>query len=237
MDSTNIQKPSNKRTRQFSIMTYVGEKNIQKVLYDHSASIRSFAYIYHDRDETTNHHHLVIRTYDAWTSVQVNKWFDHFKLEINENTMTEPASDLMALKEYLIHADAESIKKGKFRYSEDDIIDGGLFVDIPKKDSYDETYEIINAMLQGAPTKQLVRRYGKQFIYHFSQFTAVKESIEQEEWREEQSRKLLKDRMPYGWRTYNAPSYASAPKVTPDLKPIPLDNMDIDDFMRNPPTT
>lgn len=199
MAKNSTSKPSSKRTRMFSIMTYVGEENIKEVLYNHSSSLRSFAYIYHDKDDTTPHHHLLIRTYDAWSSVQINRWFDPYKLKINENTFTEPAGDLQALEEYLTHGDLKSIQAGKHRYSLDEIVDGGLFADTEKKDSYDETYEIINAMLSGVPTKVLIRRYGKQLIYHYSQFIAVKEAIQQEEYYTYQQTLPEKERMPRGW--------------------------------------
>lgn len=222
MSPSNIEKPSKKRTRAFSIMTYIGEKNIQKVLYDHSKSIRSFAYIYHDKDETTAHHHLLIKTYDAWSSVQISKWFDIFKLEINENTLVQPASDLWALREYITHSDYQSIQEGKHRYNIEEVVDGGLFDMIEAKDSYDDTYEVINAMLQGVPTKVLIRRYGKKLIYHYSQFMAVKEAIEHEEYYERELQFPENERLPYGWRK----------SKVENLKPIPLNNIDIDEMFK-----
>lgn len=213
MSPSNIEKPSKKRTRVFSIVTYITEKDIQNVLTSHSRSLRSFAYIRHDKDESEPHFHLLIRTYDAWTSTQISKWFDTFKLKDNTNTFVEPANDLYALQEYITHSDYQSIQEGKHRYNIEEVVDGGLFDMIEAKDSYDDTYEIINALLQGVPTKVLIRRYGKKLIYHYSQFMAVKEAIEREEWQEENRKKDI----------------AAGYKV-PNLKPIPLDAVSIDDI-------
>lgn len=175
------QKPSTKRTRVFSIVTYVSKVDIQDVIYSHSRSLRSFAYILHDQDEAEPHFHLLLRTYDAWSSTQIAKWFDKYKLKDNNNTFVEPATDLHALQEYITHSDYKSIQEGKHQYSLDDVVDGGLFDMIEKKDAYDGTFEIVNAMLQGVPTRQLVRRYGKQLIYHYSQFCAIVEAINSED--------------------------------------------------------
>lgn len=194
-------KPSHRRVRMFSIMTYHSERDIQDCIAVHSQSIRAFAYIHHDKDETTPHYHLLIRTYDAWSSVQLSKWFDKYKAVDGQNTLIEPASDMQALVEYLTHGDLASIEAGKYRYNVEEIVDGGLLDTVEKKDSYDNTYEIINEMLKGVPTKVLIRRYGKQLIYHYSQFIAVKEAIEREEYYQIacKGKKDHTDVMPYGW--------------------------------------
>ena len=176
-----IQKPSTKRTRVFSIITYVSEADIQDAIRTHTKSLRAFAYILHDRDEAEPHYHLLLRTYDAWSSTQITKWFDKYKLRDNNNTFVEPATDLHALQEYITHSDYQSIKEGKHQYSVEEVVDGGLFDMIEQKDSYDGTFEIVNAMLQGVPTRTLVRRYGKQLIYHYSQFCAIVEAINSED--------------------------------------------------------
>lgn len=168
---------NNKRTRTFSLMTYVGEENIKKVLQDHVRSIRAYAYILHDKDESVPHHHLLLKTYDAWTITQILKWFDKFKLEINENTLGEPASDLHALRDYITHSDYESIKAGKHRYDVSEIVDYNMFALVENKDSYDETYAILNDVLLGVNTRELVRRYGKNYLYHITCFDIAKERI------------------------------------------------------------
>lgn len=212
------QKPSTKRTRVFSIVTYVSKADIQDAIYTHSRSLRSYAYILHDKDEAAPHYHLLLRTYDAWSSTQIAKWFDKYKLKDNNNTFVEPATDLHALQEYITHSDYKSIQEGKHQYSLDDVVDGGLFDMIEKKDSYDGTFEIVNAMLQRVPTRQLVRRYGKQLIYHYSQFCAIVDAIRLEDDYD---------------RIYNDPTYQKpVPFDQTKLKPIPLDNIDIDEVLK-----
>lgn len=166
-----------KRTRVFSIITYIGEDNIKKVLQDHVRSIRAYAYILHHKDESVQHHHLLLKTYDAWTIKQILKWFDKFKLEINENTLGEPASDLHALRDYITHSDYESIIAGKHRYDVSEIVDYNMFALVENKDSYDETYAILNDVLLGVKTRELVRRYGKNYLYHITCFDIARDRI------------------------------------------------------------
>lgn len=199
--------------RLHSLITYADEKDIQNVIFNHSSSIRSYAYIHHNRDKTEPHYHLVIRTYDAWTQTQLLKWFDNLKLSKNVNTFYEEGGDIGGLHTYLQHKDLKSIEAGKEQYELEEIKDFGLFAEYTEKDSYDGTYEIINAMLNGVPTRTLVRRYGKQLIYHYSQFVAVRDAITQEDHLEEI----------YSKRQTEKPIVYDQTK----LKPIPLDQVDL----------
>lgn len=199
--------------RWHSLITYADESDIQGVIYKHSTSIRAYAYIHHNRDNTEPHYHLVIRTYDAWSPKQLLKWFDNLKITKNINTLYEPLGDVGAFKLYLQHKDIESIEAGKAQYDISEIKDFGLFSEYTEKDSYDGTFEIINAMLQGVPTRTLVRRYGKQLIYHYSQFLAVKEQIQEEDRYNEI----------YNSKPYEKPIVYDQTK----LKPIPLDQVEL----------
>lgn len=211
-------KPSTAKTRYHSFMTYATLEQIHKVIYNHQSSIVSYAYIYHDRDETSPHYHLLIRTYDAWSAFQINKWFSFVKNETGQNTMCKPVGDLSALHTYLTHEDADSVAEGKAIYDRSLIKDFGLLANDTTHKSYDDTYEIMLAMQAGMNTRELVRRYGKKFLYHYSQFVAVNEAIDRE------------DAIA---RTYDAPDYAK-PHVYDQtkLKPIPLDNVNIDEVLK-----
>lgn len=212
----NTTNPS-KKVRAFSVMTYCTKQQIAEVLGSHNSSIRAYAYIHHDKDEAEPHYHVVFRTFDAWSIPQIEKWWKGFTDEKGEptNTFVQRATDLHALHEYLTHSDAESKDQGKHQYSPSDIISNGLFDLVPKKDAVDDTYEMLEHMMNGASTKWMVRRYGRAFVYHYSQFIAVKEAMQQDEWMAESRRQ----------------SIAQGYKV-PDLKPIPLDDIDIDEVLK-----
>ena len=204
---------SSKKFRAFSVITYCSKSQIAEVIGSHNSSIRAYAYIYHDKDETEPHWHLVLRTFDAWSIPQIEKWWKGFIDEKGEsiNTFVQRATDLYALHEYLTHSDPQSKEEGKHQYSPSDIISNGLFDLVPKKDAVDDTYEMLEHMMNGASTKWMVRRYGRAFVYHYSQFMAVKEAMQQDEWME-QSR--LSD-IRQGYQKAN-------------LKPMPLDQEGLD---------
>lgn len=209
---------SSKKTRAFSLITYCNKKQIVEVLGSHNSSIRAFAYIYHDQDETTPHYHVVFRTFDAWSIPQIEKWWKGFTDEKGQeiNTFVQQATDLHALKEYLTHSDAESRAAGKHLYNSSDIISVGLFDLVSKKDAVDDTLEIVDHMVYGASTRWLIRRYGKAFVYHFSQFCAVREAIESE------------------MRMELAKAYDASIKQEKSSKstPIPLDNVCIEELLK-----
>ena len=209
-------KPSTAKTRYHSFMTYATLEQINKVIYNHQSSIVSYCYILHDKDPTDIHYHLVIRTYDAWSPAQINKWFAFVKLETDQNTFNEAVKDLASLEAYLTHSDADSVEKGKHQYDRSEIKDFGLLSTSTCHNSYDDTYEIMLAMQAGMGTRELVRRYGKKFLYHYSQFVAVREAIDSE------------DRMERAI-AYDARMKQEALQKQP---PIPLDNIDIDEVMK-----
>ena len=208
---------SSKKVRAFSIITYCSKVQVGEVIGSHYRSIRSYAYIFHDKDETVPHFHVVFRTFDAWSIPQIEKWFKGFVDEKGDpiNTFVQRAGDLYALHEYLTHSDAASKDEGKYQYSPSDIISNGLFDLVPKKDAVDDTFEMLEHMLNGASTKWMVRRYGRAFVYHYSQFMAVKEAIQQDEWLEKS--KLSDIRKGY---------------VKENLKPIPLDQINLDEVTK-----
>lgn len=209
-------KPSTAKTRYHSFMTYATLEQINKVIYNHQSSIVSYCYICHDQDQTDVHYHLVIRTYDAWSPAQINKWFAFIKMETEQNTFNEPVADLAALETYLTHTDAESVKQDKHPYDRALIKDFGLLSTSTCHKSYDDTYEIMLAMQAGMNTRELVRRYGKKFLYHYSQFVAVKEAIHNEDM----------------WERHRSADERAKQEALQKQPPIPLDNIDIDDVLK-----
>lgn len=180
LESFSNSQPKGRKSRFFSLTTYATDKQIQKVVGDHISSLRALCYILHDKDESEPHHHILMRTHSTWTAQQVGKWFADLKDKEKKpvNTFCETANDMEALKMYIIHADRESIENGKHQYSMDDIKDFGFCDLSEKKDSYDSSYEILLKVLAGANPRDLVRYYGRDYLYHLNAYHECAERIQ-----------------------------------------------------------
>ncbi len=168
-----------KRTRFFSLTTYATEKQIQKVIRVHASSLRALCYILHDKDEAEPHYHILMRTHYAWTAQQIAKWFADLKDKDKQavNTFCETASDMEALKKYILHDTADAREAGKHLYTIDDIKDFGFCDLAERKDSYDSSYEILIRVLAGANPRDLVRYYGRDFLYHINAYYECADKI------------------------------------------------------------
>lgn len=166
---------STSRVRCFSLITYLSQNEIEEVIQSHTQHIKAYAYIYHDMDLTEqgefkqSHYHILIATYNAYTTEAVRKWFLGFKdsndLEIN--TFCERVLDKSQSYKYLTHDTEKAIRDGKYRYSIDDIhsCNAQYFIDIFNSD--DSILLALNEMLDGVPLCDIAQRYGRDFILHY----------------------------------------------------------------------
>lgn len=179
-------KKSQGRSRYFCVVTYASEKQLRKVMREHVNSIRAFCYIYHDVDEAEPHYHILMRLHSAWTSTQITKWFAHLVDDEKKpiNTFAEVCHDMEVQKMYILHEDAKSIEEGKHRYNRDQLKEYGYNDLSERKDCYDNSYEILCKVLEGATMRELVRHYGRDFLYHYNQYTEVANMVRtQDVWR------------------------------------------------------
>ena len=167
-----------KRSRLFGVVTYISDTDeVLEKVGNKRTCIRSYACIKHDKDEADIHHHLIIRTHSAHTCVAVAKWFADNREE--QNTFAEFIHDISGAVAYLTHSTDAS--KEKYQYSECDIIDGGLSDILPREDAADDSYNIICELLEGVPVREMCKRYGREFIYRYSNYMAIAERIKEDE--------------------------------------------------------
>lgn len=172
-----------KRGRTLAIMTYCTAEQIEAVLGSHYSSVRGYCYIYHDKDESEPHRHVIIRTYDAWSSSQICKWFELQKDSTGKyiNTFCEVVSDIEAMMLYILHQDKESIEAGKHRYEQNDIVDRGLYLFQDNKESADNTFEILQLLDKGVSLRWLLRVYGRDLLYHYNQYKELLADVREQE--------------------------------------------------------
>ena len=166
-----------KHARFFALVTYrTNTDDLVKTICNHSNSIRAYALIKHDKDKTDVHHHIVLRTYNTWTCLSVSKWFFD---DTGQNTFCQIVRDRQGIIDYLIHENDTDDEKA--HYDKSDIVDGGLNDLLPAECASDDSYEIVQKLLDGVPIRELVKLYGKDFIYHYSSYVAVVEHIRDQE--------------------------------------------------------
>lgn len=172
-------------SRLLALVTYATVDQFIPILKNHLSSIRGYCYILHDEADQIPHFHILLRTFSPWKPEQVRRWFfglqDQTGKEIT--TLCETIGDLDLMILYLTHSDPESIANGKFRYSDDDIFDYGFLKTVEKRDSKDSSFEIINSILSGMSFRNLVRLYGRDYVYHYKVYHELAQRIFQEDYK------------------------------------------------------
>lgn len=169
--------------RCFNLRLYLDESSIQRVITQNRRKIRSYAYINHDRDTDDkgelkkSHYHIVFRTYSQFTRFQIYKWFQKFTFDFDaesqewikrENIDIQITKDITASTEYLTHKNDPD----KYQYSVNDVISDD-WEDINNANdgkSKDESYEIVEKILEGVSERELLKTYGREYVYHRQQY-------------------------------------------------------------------
>ncbi len=165
-----------KKARFFACVSYIADTDaIINIINSKRTSIRAYALIKHDKDETGVHHHIVLRTHSTWSCTSVAKWF---KQGTDQNTLCQFVIDRNGIIEYLTH---ENEGNEKHKYDQSEIIDGGICDILPKGQADDFCAEIVDKLLEGVSVRELVHLYGRDFVYHYPQYVALIEAIKYEE--------------------------------------------------------
>lgn len=164
--------------RFFALVSYCkSSEALIQILQTKQKSVRAYALIKHDKDEADPHHHIVIRTNSTWTCQQLAKWFTNAGGE-GQNTFCQLVRDREGIVDYLTH---EGNEGEKYHYDKSDIIDGGLDDILPAGEASDDSAEILEKYLSGVSVREMVRLYGRDFLYHIASYAAVADIIRKEE--------------------------------------------------------
>ena len=187
-------KRKQERERKFSLVSYIEPDKIKQLLV-RSEWVQHWSYCTHDKDVLSDgspkgsHTHIVLYTYNAKSSSAIRKIFDRYALEICEkdeepqNTLCQVCSDMVSAYRYLIHADDKN--KAQYEIVERVCDDFGYWHDLEASCGYSDVIEnkgksMIDDMLDGVSTYEMVKRYGKEYIYHSQQLRDVASRIQSE---------------------------------------------------------
>lgn len=174
--------------------------DVQNVLNLKAKQIVSYAYILHDKDYYTAdvidkdngevlhlkgelkppHIHIYLRLVNNREMGEIRRWFeskDEGGLKIN--CLTQIVRDRVSCINYLIHNTKAS--KDKYQYSVDDVISYNI-EHIDDDMPIDSTYYVVEDMLKGLPLMELLKKYGRDFLYHYSSYLQFVKDMKNEEY-------------------------------------------------------
>lgn len=180
-----------KQARAFWIRTYLSKDGLDLFLQTNIKRIRSYAYILHDRDADENgelvqpHYHLVLRMYSQWSRKRIYKLFVPFLWNFNNgqwdkiaNIDLQISSDYKANFTYLTHDnDPDKYQYDKSLIVSNDPDDFGNHDDKCK----DGAFEIVNDIIDGKSQLFLLKKYGREYVYHKKQYELIAQCIIYEE--------------------------------------------------------
>lgn len=174
-----------KQARKFAIVTYLDPSLIDKALQAHAEQIREFAYMVHDQDRNEDgtpqiqHTHLLLWLNVPYLESSIKNWFRGNDITGNPaNTLTQICRDHVSYYRYLTHADNPE----KHQYDPHDIVctNPAAFED-GDQPTEDTSWMALSDILDGVPLREVARRYGRDFIYHYGHIDQLIKAIRAEE--------------------------------------------------------
>lgn len=180
-------------------MSYLPTQEIVKDILDKKSKyISAYAFIYHDKDTYDKdildgdkvihaqgelkqpHFHIYLKLKASRQEEEIRRWFMPKGVKDSNglafNCLSQKVKSAYGAIEYLTHRNAPE----KYQYDDSEVISyniDNILEDCPKDDSFN----VIEDILNGVSTRDLVRRYGRDYIYHISAYEAVAQKIKAEE--------------------------------------------------------
>lgn len=171
---------NNKKTKYISLMTYAQENDIKRILNEKSAQLENAFYIYHDKDESEPHYHIVIELKTDRAIKEIISWFKKCN-DINGNTVNtfgETVISCAAIAEYLTHTGIGQETKHQYKLEDikepigkiDNFRQSKSDYEIKKQannkriEKADNNEKLLDDLIEGLPCREMARRYGRDFM-------------------------------------------------------------------------
>lgn len=189
------------KARELFLVSYLPSVDIINDILDKKIkNIKSYAFIFHDKDIYLNdilddktqevihkkgdlktpHYHIYLRLKTDREPDEIKRWFMPKGLldknGLPYNCLSQKVKCSVACIDYLTHKN----EPDKYQYSESDIISYNID-SVLDNDAIDNSIDIVEDMLSGFSTRELVKRYGRDFIYHYSSYSAIVAKIKFED--------------------------------------------------------
>lgn len=177
---------TNLRSKWFDIVTYLSTEDVE--LYLSGLSSFAYAYITHDNpedllDKETGHlkkvhTHIVLCLNERSRASRFVRMFNTTEIRVISTT-----NQLDGSFKYLTHESKNAIKQVKVKYENSKLkgFNLELFYNLQSIEVSNNTLDIIDGLICGLSFRELVARYGKDFVYHYEQYRIMAKKIAIEE--------------------------------------------------------
>lgn len=193
--------------RKFSLVTYMPVPDVDRYLrsaewvqhwsyilhdkdkYPDDVKDNDGKVIHNKGDLKDPHIHVLLYTYHQKTSSAVRKRFEKYALEIAkkdgstpQNTLADICDDVEAMYYYQCHIGEDPEIKIPYPTSDRVVDDPSYWAKYEKTSGLNDVIEnnglaMVNDLLSGVSTYQMVEKYGKEYIYHKSHLDRVVSDI------------------------------------------------------------
>lgn len=189
------------RTYEHFLVSYLPTlEDVQKVLDNKAKQIVSYAYIMHDKDFYTDdvidkdtgdvlhvkgelkppHIHIYLRLVNNRDVGEIRRWFESSDENGQKiNCLSRVVRDRVSCINYLIHNTKAS--KDKYQYPVEDVVSYNV-EHIDDDMPVDSTFYIVEDMLKGIPKMELLKKYGRDFLYHYQNYVQFVKDLNSEQW-------------------------------------------------------
>lgn len=174
------------KTRTICSVTYGTEEDIKELIkYEEKFNLDAVAYILHDKEEAEKHYHMIWRFKNPRVENCIKE--DYKYIGVNQNCFPNKCISIYKAYRYLTHED----EKNKPKYNEDEI--KGVNIEYikqlaqengPKEQKEDNTMQIIDDIIDGICKRDMVEKYGRDFVINYGKFEYMAQLISYEQNRE-----------------------------------------------------
>lgn len=173
----------NDRDRNHFAITYLPKEQLELLIEKNLSLIRRYAFIYHDRDINLDgtpkepHIHLWISFINKKSLRQLIDML-HIKLDDGSepNTLDEICENNISAQRYLLHLDNPE----KVQYDLSEVTSYNVNLDnIFEVGSFGTSWEVdaLSMLVSGVDKFEIAKKYGRDFIYHYTQFKSLANDI------------------------------------------------------------
>lgn len=153
-----------------------------KDVYEESIFDKDTGKVVHEQGTPKPQHlHIYLKLYQNRQPIEIANWF---KIKQPSGLpyicLYKPVYDRIGVIKYLTHNTQKAKKMGKYQYCVDNIIGFG-YEDLPDNDDpKDNTYYIVEDCLQGVDKLTMLKKYGRDYLYHYTVISQFVQDIAKE---------------------------------------------------------